>query len=507
MKTTKTRRRILSIVLCLALLVTYIPVAVLTASAATDGNGDGRVWDEHTLHQWKNYFGVLSDNPNDLSLSTEYAGGVWTDKSVFSPADVPEELTRAEYKGNTFSLSDKGDNFLVSLSAIASNKEITGYSTVPTDTVFVLDLSSSMRTNDDKNQSAMDELADATNRAINDLLELNHNNRIAVVLYAGNRNQSFSNADATTEIILPLDTYELKNDGKYLEAANVGNNVNWALKVASGVKGSGGTVSGTKNTATGTFMQDGIYEAMRVLLAADPVVESGVQAGTERLPIMVLMTDGEPTLANNDYDGNNAGTDLGTSVMHDFNGSTGTYSHRDTIAFMTMLTAAYAKKQVSAHYGDALFYTLAYGEEVTRLDEALSVMDPEQSSNTINAMWNSFLGDNDVTVYRYREGSRYRYLTAKNAQNGPSRLSAEDKLYVDEYFPAETDDDFAAAFDSIVNEIIIQSKYYPTYVENDHDHDGYLTFVDKIGDYMEITDIKGIVVGDRLFSGAAMASL
>jgi len=62
------------------------------------------------------------------------------------------------------------------------------------------------------------------------------------------------------------------------------------------------------------------------------------------------------------------------------------------------------------------------------------------------------------------------------------------------------------AFDSIVAEIIIQSKYYPTYVEKDHDHDGYLTFVDKIGSYMEVSAVKGIVVGSRLFSGAALAA-
>lgn len=506
MKTAKITRKVLSVILCLAMLLTYVPFAVLTSKAATKGNGDGRVWDEHTLHQWKDYFGTLSDNPNNLSLSTEYAGGVWTDKSVFSPDSIPEELTRAEYNGATFHISDKGDNFLVSLSAIASNKEITGYSTLPTDTVFILDLSSSMRRNDDRGQSALDELADATNKAITDLLELNRNNRIAVVLYAGNTNKNFSDGAGATEVILPLDTYDLKDDGKYLEAANVGNNVNWALKVSNGVNGSNGTVSKTKESATGTFMQDGIYEAMRVLLGADPVVESGVQAGTERLPIMVLMTDGEPTLANNDYDGNNAGTDLGTSVMYDYDGNTGTYTHRDTIAFMTMLTAAYAKKQVSAHYGSALFYTLAYGEAVTTLDEAISVMDPDRSCSTINAMWSDFLADKDVTVYRYRDGWTNRYYTAKNAQSGPSELSAEDKFYVNEYFPAKTDADFARAFDSIVNEIIIQSKYYPTYVENDYDHDGYLTFVDKIGDYMEITDVKGIVVGDRLFSGAAMAS-
>ncbi len=505
--TVKTKRthRILSAILCLTLLMTFLPLAGLTVSAGA-ASSYSRATDPDTLNQWKQYFGIQTNHPQDVALSTEFAGGVWTDKSVFAPTAIPNELTRAEYKGNTFSLSDKGDNFLVSLSAIASNKEITGYSTVPTVTVLVLDLSSSMRSNGDYNQSAIDDLAAATNNAIQGLLELNKNNRIGVVLYAGNVNQTFSAAEGTTQVLLPLDTYELKANGRYLESIAHSGNADWAIRVADGVTGSNGAVTGNKASATGTFMQDGIYEAMKLFLAAEPTVKTGVQAGTQRLPIMVLMTDGEPTLANNDYDGNAAGTDLGQSVMHDFNGYTSDNTHRDTIAFMTMLTAAYAKKQITAHYGDALLYTLAYGEEVTRLEEARSVMDPQNSSDNLNELWNAFLADQSVTVYRSWNGRNWSTLTTKNATSGAARLTAADKLYVDKYFPATSDAAFSAAFADIVDEIIIQSKYYPTYVEKDHDHDGYLTFVDKIGKYMDITDIKGIVIGDRLFSGAAMAS-
>ncbi len=507
-------QKVLSILLCLAMVIAWLPGSMFTAEAVSEAT---KVVDDHTLDQWKLYFGPRTGDPNGVTLSTEYAGGVWTDKSVFPMEEdkIPDQLKNAAYVngGSTTSISikDTGDNFLVALSAMASNKEITGYATIPTDTVLILDMSSSMRTNDDWGDSAIDELVDSANKAITELQELNKNNRVAVVLYAGNVNQNFSSANGTTQVILPLDTYKAAANGTYLQAVDVDRNENWGLKVADGVTNSDGRrVTGSKNTATGTFIQDGIYEAMRVLLAADTTIDSGVQAGTDRLPIMVLMTDGEPTLASNDYDGNDQGTDLGNSVMHDFDGNTGTNTHRDTVAFMTMLTAAYARKQVEAHYGDARFYTLAYGEEVTRLDEALSVMDPSQCSNNLNTLWNSFLSDNAVTVYRYNTGSSWRpsygYYTVQNASSGLARLTAEDKLYVDEYFPAETDADLANAFQAIVNEIIIQSKYYPTYVEKDHDHDGYLTFVDKIGEYMEVVDIEGIVVGDRLFSGAALAS-
>ena len=376
------------------MLAVYLPVTALGAAAQ-----DNRTVDPHTLDQWKNYFGVMDGSYNDVKLTTEYAGGVWTDKSVFSPADLPTQLTNATYQGEGFEITDQGDNFVVSLSALASNKEVVGYSTIPTDTVMVLDLSSSMRSNDDNGGSAIDELVEATNNAITQLQKLNKNNRVAVVLYAGNTAGSFSNNPGTGTVVLPLDTYTPANDGTFLKSVAVGRNQDYAIEVTNGVTGSKGTVSGKLETASGTFTQDGIYEGMRVLLdVEDTKVTEGIQTGTTRLPIMVLMTDGEPTLANRDYNGNDSRTDLGNSEIYlKFNNQD--YNHRDTIAWLTQLTAAFAKREVSQHYeNDALFYTLGFGEESTRLEEARSVLDPANTSNTLNGFWNTFLSGGSVNV-------------------------------------------------------------------------------------------------------------
>ena len=495
-----------SILVSLALVLTYVPLAIDSMSANAFAS---RVVDPHTLDQWKNFFGPQTNHSQNVSLTTEYAGGVWTDKSVFTPNSIPEQLTDAAYNGESISVEDKGDNFLVSLSAIASNKQIKGYSTIPTDTVLILDLSSSMRYTDDQGGSAVDELVEAANKAITDLLSLNNNNRVAVVVYAGNTNKSFSEANGITRVVLPLDSYTAANGGNSVVSAKVGNNNHQAIEVASGVKNSAGNNMATNRfeVSTGTYMQDGIYEAMKLLLNANPIVEEGIQTGTSRIPIMVLMTDGEPTLASNDYNGNNARTDLGNSNLSDYEGTTGVYTHRDTIAFMTSLTAAFAKKQLDAHYGNgALIYTLAYGNAVLNRPEAMSVLNPAQSGDVQNELWRSFLDGNTVTVFRSGSRNNYRYLTTANSTVSEERLTAADRMYVNKYFPAKNDTEMLEAFESIVSEIVIQSKYYPTYVERDHDHDGYLTFVDKIGSYMEVSEMTGIVIGDRLFSGAALAS-
>lgn len=508
MKNRRIKDRIISVILSVVMLFGLLPAGVMFAS--TDTFGAERITDAHTLDQWMQYFGTQTDNANGVSLSTEFAGGVWTDKSVFTPDNLPSQITDATYNGNSIAVTDKGDNFYVALSAIASNKEIKGYSTIPTDTVLVLDMSSSMGSADDLRQSAVDELVMATNKAITELLSINNNNRIAVVAYAGNEAKSFGvDSDGITRVIMPLDRYT-SNNGTYLVSKNVGFDQNRAIEIASGVKNSDNKAMSANRfeISTSTYMQDGIYEAMKLLLNAETTVTEGVQMGTKRLPIMVLMTDGEPTLASNDYNGNNDRTDLGKANLNDYSGDTGTYSHRDTIAFVTSLTAAFAKKEIEKHYGrSALMYTLPYGTAVLNRPEALSVLNPEKSSTTQNALWNSFLNGERVTVFRKgNRQSNYQYIYATNSTVDGEKLFAEDRMYVDRYFPAENDEAMLKAFEDIVAEIVIQSKYYPTYVESDHDHDGYLTFVDKIGKYMEVTDVSGIIVGDRLFSGAALAS-
>ncbi|MBR5523951.1 MAG: VWA domain-containing protein, partial [Clostridia bacterium] len=428
--------RILSLMLCLVLMLSYLPTGLAFTAAAADTQ---RLTDKHTLDQWQNFFGVQTNHPQNVSLTTEFAGGVWTDKSVFTPGDVPTQLTDATYNGNGFSLTDKGDNFLVALSAMASNKQIKGYSTIPTDTVLVLDLSSSMRSTGDNNTSAVDELADAANEAITELLALNKNNRVAVVVYAGNVNKNFTApAQGNVQVLLPLDSYTTTTTGEYLAAVSSDR----ALEVVSGVKNSAGTaVSANRfETATGTFMQDGIYEGMRLLLGADTVVQEGVQAGTNRLPIMVLMSDGEPTLANSDYNGNDARTDLGTSELYTYDGTTGDHSFCDTIAFLTSLTAAYAKKAVAAHYGtEALMYTLAYGQTVLNRPEAMSVLNPANASEVQNTLWNSFLNGESVRVFRTGSRYNYQYVTTANSTKAGETLTAADRLYVDGYFAASND--------------------------------------------------------------------
>ena len=114
-------QRLLSLVLCLVLVASYLPVGILTAVAeGTPALTITKVADPSTKDGWKSYFGT-GDN-----ISTDNAGGIWTDKSVFTDASAFQNIT-TDSQGNAVSITMKNPNdLLVALSAMASNMTISG---------------------------------------------------------------------------------------------------------------------------------------------------------------------------------------------------------------------------------------------------------------------------------------------------------------------------------------------------------------------------------------------
>ena len=199
--------RMIAAVLSLVLVFSLVPVFGFAADTRS-GSGlniiDGsKISDDPTIDDWKQFFG-----PD--KMDTEFAGAVWTDKSVFTA----ESSLLPGVKLNS------ANNFLVALSAIAGNYTITGHATVPTDTMLVLDLSGSMLIDaqygpfqngnmvDGIDVSNVTAMLDATNAAIEKLMTQNKNNRVGVVLYSGNTSTGQAATTSTATVVLPLGRYD-----------------------------------------------------------------------------------------------------------------------------------------------------------------------------------------------------------------------------------------------------------------------------------------------------------
>jgi len=478
MKKRKFFKRSTSVLLILSMMIALLPT--LAVNAVTSGPSYVLESDEATLDDWKNYFG-------DGVLDTENAGRIWNDKSVFTDPSVLGQLVDVTGAATQISVGD--NNFLVALSAIAANKSIVGYSHIPTDTVLVLDISGSMGPGygSDYNDAVAD-MVTAANAAITSLQALNKHNRIGIVLYSD-----------SAQVLLPLDRYSTTNTETYNNGTpgdtsddkvisvylNTNSNEN-RVSIASNVKNGKNEDVATKNVSVtgGTYTQSGIDAAMDMFLDVpdnDTVISgSDFQNGTERKPVVVLMSDGAPTYATNNY----------TNVPSSSNIGGGSNSSNN-IRFLTQLTAAYAKARISEHYNDSetLFYTLGLGG-------TSSVLDPESSSTTEKNLWNSFVAlDSD------------EYLSVSQRAVRPTEYitSVDDMYYVTDSFEATAKADLYNTFEQIVNQIIIQSLYSPTNVSTTNDFSGFITFTDTLGKYMEVKDVKGMLFGNTLFTGAHFA--
>ena len=133
--------------------------------------------------------------------------------------------------------------------------------------------------------------------------------------------------------------------------------------------------------AQGTYTQGGFYYATQEFLAADTVIDDGkIQGGTKRLPIMVLMSDGEPSYRTTNY----------TQATND-NCDRSAFREDDSTAFHTMLTAAWAEAAISDHYDqDARFYTLGYNLSANH-QYAQNVLDPMNPNNALASRFSSLM--------------------------------------------------------------------------------------------------------------------
>lgn len=507
--------RFLALILCIVMVAGLIPVSSIAADPSQTIGSD-RIADPSTMNVWQDYFGPDINN-------TAYAGGVWMDKSVFKDTDAFSNVTTLP-DGSAGQVTMGDDTFLIALSAIASNKEIYGYSTIPTDTMLVLDVTGSMlnqtaigyRGNSwiyNKNTELIDAMVETTNDAITRLMELNKHNRVGVVLYSGNA-QTGNSARSTAQILLPLGRYSGVS-GEYLEMKTTqkteriyveGNRNNWVeqtttwtdsvtVALKSGLKTEAGAAVAyaDKEVIGGTYMQNGLFTAWEAFddINDTTIAADQLQGGTKRTPIMVLMSDGMPTSASAQY------YDLGESHLGNGQEPSGTTANQ--IDFVTQLTASWVRSQMKDKYDtEPFFYTLGLGS-------TSSILDPDTSSATLRTYWQKFLAG--------AEGQNVKIIDNNGNNNDWSLLRYDTpegadmvRTYVDDYWYADDAQGLIDAFTMIIDEIVLQSKYYATLVtQGEHDIDGYITFEDELGEFMEVKEMTGLVIGDTLYSGLEMA--
>lgn len=484
----------------------------------------------------------------------ETDGKILTDKSVIYNKD--------DYSSG---LSYDAGEFGVTLSALSQEYHYTTKENVkvPVDVVFIIDTSGSMTLDANKitlpngsTQTRQAAAVNAANAAIKQILDNHPANRVGVVTFASGSWE-----------LMPLGRYTA-NDNEYLVEVNAeadyttrdqrGQYIKWKdanyVNVASSLKKvDGGSVTRLNPSdlevaamTCGTYTQSGIARGYNVFNnVSDTTYTATLSDGTTctvtRQPIIVLLSDGEPTYCNDDYDGvltaagSRSGTVYGDGTgryTNDGNGEgiMGFYTIESAYAYKEKVKQKYQVTKTDVPITDAKFYTIGEGIDATGYetgnvgdDYRRAVLNPTSTNLDVlskdtndsdvrrgeeQGAWrrdtsqqlldllndsNSIAGTSESTVPAKGTGTAnngvYNYDQVSNSsteipiiKNNYYSLTHNDHSYADQAFFGDlSEEDLKKYFYSILQ----LNQGQVTYVRSMNDN-GKVTVEDQIGSGMEV---------------------
>ncbi|MBQ8752853.1 MAG: VWA domain-containing protein, partial [Clostridia bacterium] len=451
-------RRILALLMALTVLAVAIPFTGLLTLAG-EAEGYTVEADASTAQTFESMLGTDKDG-------NRYAGRVWVDKSVYTDKQVSLD---------GFTVTHDED-FLVVYSALGSSGTVTTATETGSllDVVLVLDASASMAAD-----NRLEQVVSAADSLLSGLT--GGKNRIAVVTY---------NAKAAT--VAPLEAYEALT----LSVEKTGDGVGVVAR-------DGNTVVGrTGYTGTGTGTQLGVQRGLELLQQ---------NAVTGRTPVMILLTGGEANVAARD-----TWTDAEDShSLSDYHGGT-----TEGVVLSTLLNSAYWKSAVEKAYGrKALVYTVSTQVPESQQANTLTIADPESwfTANSAAAAgkeayaWYRTWADSS-NAYSAQDAGRVSWtfpqlttdsLGFPNNEYGVTKQNVMDNIhYVNRHFAADNGDELQAAMDEILTTVSTPS-FIPTVdteVQGDAASSVPITYVDFIGDYMHVKNIRAVTLFGKQYA-------
>ena len=307
------RRKLVTIITTILILTMLINSSLAaTSSTAIDDVAVRLVTDPNTSSP-------PTSSDTDGFGSSGADGRVWTDKSV--------------------TVNDK--NFDVVLSALSqeyiSTSSGSEVASAAADVIFVLDMSSSMTTGTD---GRIQKMVNATNKAIDIIMNANSANRIGVYYFNTQANTLMSMAS-----YISPNTGEANPNNRYISYDGSGSSISVVEGLTkTTINGTTSTTTETSaSTASATHTQYGLYTGITALIT-DMTGYTTKQYG-QRLPYVLLFTDGEANRAYTNWYGDLTDSDVrGTEKAG--SGASGTAE----IVGLTVLAAAKLKDELTQQY-------------------------------------------------------------------------------------------------------------------------------------------------------------
>ena len=327
-----------------------------------------------------------------ISSLTEITNTAFTDK-VSSDSTIKLEDIEIGQRGS------------ITVKSITSSTDTVS---TPMDVVFVLDTSGSMTyTLEGKNETAVEDsrakaMVNAVNSSIKTIMSKNKDSRVGVVGFSG---------DAST--IIPLGNYAqgINYLTREYSAGDWWNGSSQTIKSNVGNKSSRQVTGGT-NTQSGIKLGAEMLTSNQNTTTATVTLKDGTTKTITRTPLLILVTDGEPTY----YYASETAT--GKVNGHGYTSETD-----EDYYYWTLRTAKYYKEQITNKYYQntdktAKAFTIGIGLSG---NEAVAMLDPTEENvkacNNNNkqqkALYNLITNNGKIVpgAYSYADGSKTGEIT------------------------------------------------------------------------------------------------
>lgn len=502
--------------LALTLLVTSLSSATFALAApgsstaeslATEHNSAvtnvEKITDPDTSAGWRTFFGINENNP---VYSTDKAGRIWVDASVYASNED------AAAAGVAAQMDDPQNDFLISISAIAQTAAIHELDGTGRDVVFVVSLNSVLGSTTYAGQPQASYVIEALNNAIGRLMEQNAGNdapatRVAVIGYS-----------SAVTTLMPLDEYEPDASGAFLAYDS-------STKTVSVTATPAQAQTATKSTSlgSGAYLQRAIYEAGEMLVSA------GNADAEDRSPEIIVMGADTPPMANTQVDEPSVYTG-------DTNGFVGPLpntreSGYGTDALLaTMLTMRLAQQRVDAAYANGGSALSVYTTGIDTTGAVAYLLDTP--AGQVNSDLTAMVGGTEIDLRENLNDAARAYAAA--AANGQAEVALD--LYgsssggikaeqvtlpvvnglldanepttlscVEHYFPARSASAVDWAFASSLDEMFDVRYISPVDADESLAEGSRIEAHSTLGAGMEVERVRGVQYGDTLLTGELAA--
>lgn len=502
--------------LALTLLVTSLSSATFALAApgsstaespATEHSsavtGVEKIADPDTSAGWRTFFGINENNP---VYSTDKAGRIWVDASVYASNED------AAAAGVAAQMDDPQNDFLISISAIAQTAAIHEQDDTGRDVVFVVSLNSVLGSTTYAGQPQASYVIEALNNAISRLMEQNAGNdapatRVAVIGYS-----------SAVTTLMPLDEYEPDASGAFLAYDS-------STKTVSVTATPAQAQTATKSTSlgSGAYLQRAIYEAGEMLVSA------GNADAEDRSPEIIVMGADTPPMANTQVDEPSVYTGDASGFAGPLPGTRESGYGTDAL-FATMLTMRLAQQRVDAAYANGGSALSVYTTGIDATGAVAYLLDTP--AGQVNSDLTAMVGGTEIDLRENLNDAAQAYAAA--AANGQAEvaldlygsssggikaeqvtlpvvnglLDASDPTVlscVEHYFPARSASAVDWAFASALDEMLSVHYISPVDADESLAEGSRIEAHSTLGAGMEVERVRGVQYGDTLLTGELAA--